>query len=99
MGLILGISRHPAPRLDGADDGLAAFVDMDVFDADPLLAFATNPLLSKLTCGRLVLVAQPVCSVEQQEYGASHKHDHGTSLQSRLGAYQRDEIASDERNV
>ena len=40
MGLILGISRHPTPRLDGADDSLAAFVDVDVFDANPLLAFA-----------------------------------------------------------
>ena len=40
MGLILGISWHPTPRLDGADDSLAAFVDMDVLDAHPLLAFA-----------------------------------------------------------
>ena len=40
MALILGISWHPTPFLDGADDSLAAFVDVDVLDANPLLAFA-----------------------------------------------------------
>ena len=33
MGLILGISWHPTPRLNGADDSLATFVDMDVLTA------------------------------------------------------------------
>ncbi len=40
MGLILSICCHPTPRLDGTDDGLATFMDMDVLDANPLLAFA-----------------------------------------------------------
>ena len=57
MAARAGISRHPTPRLDGADDGLAAFVDVDdglaafvdvdVFDADLLFTFAPMLIESK----------------------------------------------------
>lgn len=40
MGLILQFGTPPAP-LDVADDGLATFMDVDVFDRDFLLAFST----------------------------------------------------------
>jgi hypothetical protein len=40
MGLSLISTRRPTPRLDGADDRLPAGMDVDVFDADLLLALA-----------------------------------------------------------
>ena len=40
MGLILRFGPHPTP-LHVADNGLSAFVDVDVFDRYLLLAFAT----------------------------------------------------------
>jgi hypothetical protein len=40
MGSFLRIGWHPTPLVDGSDDSLATLVDMDVLDADPLLAFA-----------------------------------------------------------
>src|SRR5262245_47351492 len=40
MGLISRIYVPPLPRVDLADDGLAALVDVDVFDNNFLLAFA-----------------------------------------------------------
>jgi hypothetical protein len=41
MGLILRIRSRPPPI---ADNGLAAFMDMDVFDSNSLLAFAAMPI-------------------------------------------------------
>jgi hypothetical protein len=43
MGLILRFGPHPAPH-HIADDGLAALVDVGVFDGDFLLAFAAMPI-------------------------------------------------------
>ena len=40
MGLILRFGSHPTPR-HIADNSLAAFVDVDVFDRDFLLALAS----------------------------------------------------------
>jgi hypothetical protein len=40
MGLILGIGWHPTPLVDRPDDSLAALVDVDVLDTDPLFTFA-----------------------------------------------------------
>jgi hypothetical protein len=39
MGLILQFGPHPT-SLHIADNGLPAFMDVDVFDRDPLLSFA-----------------------------------------------------------
>jgi hypothetical protein len=41
MGLILRFGLHPSPHI--ADDGLAAIVNVDVFDRTFLLPFATVP--------------------------------------------------------
>src|SRR4051794_23064960 len=43
MGLILAFACYPS-SLDGADDRLAALVDVDVFDGDLLLALAAVPV-------------------------------------------------------
>jgi hypothetical protein len=43
MGLILRFGPHPTP-LDIADNGLSAFVDVDVFDCYLLLTFAAMPI-------------------------------------------------------
>ena len=40
MGLPLISVRHPTPGIDGADNGLAAGVDVDVLDGDFLLSLA-----------------------------------------------------------
>jgi hypothetical protein len=45
MGLILRFGIHPAP-LYVANNGLSAFVDVDVFDRNFLLALATMPIES-----------------------------------------------------
>jgi hypothetical protein len=44
MGLILKIARHPAPHLDSPDNGLAAFVNVDMLDADLLRGLPAIPL-------------------------------------------------------
>src|SRR5829696_8685617 len=38
MGLSSIFARHPTPGLDGTDDGLPPFVNVDVFDRHSLLA-------------------------------------------------------------
>jgi hypothetical protein len=43
MGLILRFGPHPT-LLNVTDNSLAAFVDVDVFDGDFLLAFAAMPI-------------------------------------------------------
>ena len=50
MGLILRFSPHPTP-LHVADDGLSAFVDVNVFDGYLLLAFAAVAIQSLQQCG------------------------------------------------
>jgi hypothetical protein len=54
MGLILAFW-CTTPRLDVADDGLAAFMDMDVFDFDRLLGAASVALgAGRSECSRLL---------------------------------------------
>jgi hypothetical protein len=50
MGLILRFGPHPTP-LHVADDGLSAFVDVDVFDRDLLLPFAAMAVQCLQQCG------------------------------------------------
>jgi hypothetical protein len=51
MGSILGICGRPEPLVDGADDSLAALVDVDVLDGDTLLAFPTVLVQSEQQAG------------------------------------------------
>ena len=46
MGLILWFWRCPTPRIDAADDGLAATVNVNVLDSYLLLALAAVPVQS-----------------------------------------------------
>jgi len=46
MGLILDFASAPSPLGYGTDDCLAAVVDVDVLDRDPLLPLAAVPLQS-----------------------------------------------------
>ena len=50
MGLILRFGPYPTP-LDVADDGLAAAMDVDVFDRDLLLALAAMAVERLQQCG------------------------------------------------
>ena len=61
MGLILRFGSHPTP-LDIADDGLPAFVDVNVFDGDFLLAFASVSVESFQKSG--VSARELVCLAE-----------------------------------
>ena len=40
MGLPLIFARHPTPRLDSADNGLTAGMDVNVLNGDALLTLA-----------------------------------------------------------
>ena len=52
MGLILWFRYEPSPRaLDVADDGLAAFMNVDVFNRDFLLALAAVAVQRFEKCG------------------------------------------------
>jgi hypothetical protein len=41
---LLGLRRRPTPLADGADNGLAALVDVYVLDCHALMALASIPI-------------------------------------------------------